>query len=69
MPGDEEVAAAVEQHGVEATPDEVADLRGMVERVAGSELRERIAAATRVRTELPFAFTLDAARVAAAAAS
>jgi hypothetical protein len=30
----------------------------MVERVAGSELRERIAAAPRVRTELPFAFTL-----------
>ena len=30
----------------------------MVERVAGSRLRERIAAAQRVRTELPFAFTL-----------
>jgi hypothetical protein len=30
----------------------------MVERVAGSELRARIAAAGRVRTELPFAFTL-----------
>jgi ATP-dependent helicase/nuclease subunit A len=30
----------------------------MVERVAASGLRERIAAAPRVRTELPFAFTL-----------
>jgi ATP-dependent helicase/nuclease subunit A len=30
----------------------------MLKRVAGSELRERIAAASRVRTELPFAFTL-----------
>jgi hypothetical protein len=30
----------------------------MVERVAGSALRERIASARRVRTELPFAFTL-----------
>jgi len=42
----------------EARPDWVADVRGMVERVAGSELRERIAGAGRVRTELPFAFTL-----------
>ena len=58
VPGDEEVAAAVALHGIESTPDAVADLRGMVERVAGSELRERIAAAARVRTELPFAFTL-----------
>ena len=40
-------------HGVEARPADVADLRGMVERLAGSELRERIAAARRVRTELP----------------
>ena len=31
----------------------------MVERFAGSALRERIAAARRVRTELPFAFTLE----------
>jgi ATP-dependent helicase/nuclease subunit A len=30
----------------------------MLERVAGSELRERIGGARRVRTELPFAFTL-----------
>ena len=58
VPGDEDVAAAVAVHGVEPTPDAVADLRGMVARVAGSELRERIAAAERVRTELPFAFTL-----------
>ncbi|HZO08277.1 MAG TPA: PD-(D/E)XK nuclease family protein, partial [Myxococcota bacterium] len=58
VPGDEVVAAAVALHGVEATPDDVADLRGMVERLTGSELRERIAAAARVRTELPFAFTL-----------
>jgi hypothetical protein len=31
----------------------------MVERFAGSELRQRIARASRVRSELPFAFTLD----------
>ena len=58
VPGDEEVAAAIALHGVEALPDEVADVRAMVERVAGSELRARIHAARRVRTELPFAFTL-----------
>ena len=38
---------------------DVEDLRAMVERFAGSELRARIAAAHRVRTELPFAFTLE----------
>jgi ATP-dependent exoDNAse (exonuclease V) beta subunit len=58
VPGDEEVAAAIALHGVEAAPAEVADVAGMVERVAGSKLRERIAAAARVRAELPFAFTL-----------
>ena len=58
VPADEEVAAAIALHGVEALPDEVADVRAMVERVAGSELRARIHAARRVRTELPFAFTL-----------
>jgi hypothetical protein len=55
---DAEVAAAIELHGVEALPGDVADVRAMLERVAGSELRERIARASRVRTELPFAFTL-----------
>ena len=45
---------------MEAAPGrDVEDLRGMVERFAGSELRERIAAARGVRTELPFAFTLE----------
>jgi hypothetical protein len=53
------VAAAIEMHGVEALPADVADVREMVERLASSELRERIAAAHRVRTELPFAFTLE----------
>ena len=45
----------------------MADLLAMVERVAGSQLRERIAAARQVRTELPFTFTLTPpARVDAA---
>ena len=59
VPAEADVAAAVEMHGVEALPADVADIRAMLERVAGSELRARIAAATRVRTELPFAFTLE----------
>ena len=36
---------------------EVADLRAMVERFAGSAFCARVARAQRVRTELPFAFT------------
>jgi ATP-dependent helicase/nuclease subunit A len=43
---------------VEPLPENVDDIRAMLEAVASSELRERIAAARRVRTELPFAFTL-----------
>jgi ATP-dependent helicase/nuclease subunit A len=58
VPADVEVAKLIERHGAPVRPEDVADLRGMVERVAGSRLRERIAAAGRVRTELPFVFTL-----------
>jgi ATP-dependent helicase/nuclease subunit A len=56
---DPDVGAAIERHGVEVLPADVADIRAMLERVASSRLRERIAEASRVRTELPFAFTLD----------
>ena len=58
VPSDADVAGAIALQGAEAQPDDVADVRGMVERVAGSELRERIAGSGSVRTELPFAFTL-----------
>jgi ATP-dependent helicase/nuclease subunit A len=58
VPSDLDIAEAIRREGAEVLPDHVADIRGMVERVAGSGLRERIAAADRVRTELPFAFTL-----------
>ena len=67
VPADAEVAAAIEMHGVEALPADVEDVRAMLERVAGSELRARIADARRVRTELPFAFTLSRPARAAAA--
>ena len=59
VPGAEEVAALIERHGVPVREEDVADLRAMVERFAESDLRARIAAARRVRTELPFAFTLE----------
>jgi ATP-dependent helicase/nuclease subunit A len=42
-------------------PADVADLQAMVEGFAASPLRTRIAAARRVRTELPFAFPLEPA--------
>jgi len=58
VPPEDEVAALIERHGATPRPAEVADLRDMVERFAASGLRERIARARRVRTELPFAFTL-----------
>jgi hypothetical protein len=58
VPAAGEVAALVESHGATVLDEEVADLRDMVERFAASELFQRIAGAPRVRTELPFAFTL-----------
>jgi ATP-dependent exoDNAse (exonuclease V) beta subunit len=58
VPSDAEVAAAIAVHGVEGRPEDVADISAMLEAVTGSALRERIASARRVRTELPFAFTL-----------
>jgi ATP-dependent helicase/nuclease subunit A len=57
-PSDAEITSEVQRYGLEPRQEELADLRAMVERVAGSRLRERIASARRVRTELPFAFTL-----------
>jgi ATP-dependent helicase/nuclease subunit A len=58
VPSEAEVANLIERHGEAVNPEAVADLRRMVEGVVASGLRERIARARRVRTELPFAFTL-----------
>jgi ATP-dependent helicase/nuclease subunit A len=58
LPSELDVEAAIAVHGVDARPEDVSDIRAMLERVGGSALRERIASATRVRTELPFAFTV-----------
>ena len=59
VPSAEAVAALIGAHGEEVRPADVADLQAMVEAFAGSPLRERIAAAGRIRTELPFAFPLE----------
>jgi ATP-dependent helicase/nuclease subunit A len=58
VPDEAEVAALVEAHGADVTADEVVDLRDMVARFVETPLRARLAGALRVRTELPFAFTL-----------
>jgi RecB family exonuclease len=57
-PSEAEVAQLIESHGAVVRAGEVADLRDMVERFVAGGLFERIARAHRVRTELPFAFTL-----------
>jgi ATP-dependent helicase/nuclease subunit A len=59
VPSEADVASLIERHGEAVRSEDVADLRGMVEGVVASGLRERIARAHRVRTELPFAFTLS----------
>ncbi len=58
-PAREDVAELIESFGQPVRDHEVDDLCDMVERFAASALRERIAAADPVRTELPFVFTLD----------
>jgi ATP-dependent helicase/nuclease subunit A len=58
IPTDDEIAQLIEAHGADPRPEDTADLRGLVERAAASELGKRIARARRVRTELPFGFTL-----------
>jgi ATP-dependent exoDNAse (exonuclease V) beta subunit len=55
---DEAIAAAIKAHGGRDTPAAVADARRLVEGFAGSELRERLGRAQRVRAEVPFAFNL-----------
>jgi ATP-dependent exoDNAse (exonuclease V) beta subunit len=58
IPADEAIAALIESYREPVRDAEVADLAALVTGFAGSALRERIAAADRVRVELPFAFEL-----------
>jgi ATP-dependent exoDNAse (exonuclease V) beta subunit len=53
------VATLAAEQGVELTPADVQDLRGLVLAVAASPLRVRLAEARRVRREAPFAFTTE----------
>ncbi len=62
LPTRRDVEALIEQHGQPVRETDVADLRDMVERFWDSGLRSRLAAARRVRAELPFCFTLAPAR-------
>jgi ATP-dependent helicase/nuclease subunit A len=55
------VVELIESMGEPARAHEVQEITEMVEAFSASALRERIAEARQVRTELPFAFTLDAA--------
>jgi ATP-dependent helicase/nuclease subunit A len=57
-PSEADVAAAIERHGEPVRPEDVADVRSLVEAFVSSPLCERIGRARRARTELPFAFTL-----------
>jgi ATP-dependent exoDNAse (exonuclease V) beta subunit len=59
-PTPEQVAALIESYREPVRDPEVADLLDLFAGFSGSALRERIAAAERVRTELPFAFSLAA---------
>jgi hypothetical protein len=58
VPDPAEIEARLEAHGAPANSEIVADLAGLVERFAASAMRERLARAQRVRTELPFVYTL-----------
>ena len=55
----EAVAALAERHGVPVTAGDVEDLRAIVGAFARSPLCERLAAATSVRREAGFAFSLE----------
>ena len=57
-PTPDEIAARLAAHRAPAGEAVVADVGGMVEAFVSSGLRARIAAARRVRTELPFVYTM-----------
>jgi ATP-dependent exoDNAse (exonuclease V) beta subunit len=60
IPDAADVRVVARACGAEATGDEVEELRALVAAFAGSELRARLAAASDVRREAPFAFPLRA---------
>lgn len=58
VPPDDAIAEVVKAHGGKPDAATVADVRRLVEGFARSPMRERLASATSVRTEVPFAFNL-----------
>jgi ATP-dependent helicase/nuclease subunit A len=58
VPRDDEIAAVIAAHGGGGSAQTLADVRRLVEGFARSPMRERLAAARSVRTEVPFAFNL-----------
>ena len=60
VPSREHAARLIEAYGEPVRSEEVEDVVQMVSAFIGSTLCHRIAAAQSVKTELPFAFTLDA---------
>jgi ATP-dependent exoDNAse (exonuclease V) beta subunit len=58
-PDDAQIAARIESHGQRVKPEDVADLRQLVDAFLESDLCERVRAASGVRKELPFAFPLS----------
>jgi hypothetical protein len=60
VPGDERITAVLRAHGGGTSAETVGDVRRLVEGFAASGLRERLGRAQNVRTEVAFAFNLDA---------
>ena len=57
-PDEASIAGRIESYGVPSRPEDVADLRQMVEAFLGSSLCDRVRGGRQVRKELPFAFPL-----------
>jgi ATP-dependent helicase/nuclease subunit A len=58
-PSEADIAARVESYGERSRPEDVADLRRMVDAFLESSLAARVRHASTVRKELPFAFPLS----------
>jgi ATP-dependent helicase/nuclease subunit A len=60
IPGEDEIAGRIRAHGAPVREADVADLRELIAGFPSSPVCERLARCARVRTELPFAFSLSA---------
>lgn len=60
LPSDDAIADAIASNGGKVTPTSISQAREFVAGFGASPLRERLGRARSVRTEVPFAFNLDA---------